>query len=95
MPAVPETTTGASVTHKVLIVDDEKAITELLEDVLEPEPYALISAGSGEEATRLLRVAKRQKQTIDMLEQKYPPKLSDFRVCGRCKAREDSGMRRT
>ena len=40
--------------HKVLIVDDERAITELLQDVLSTEPYELLSAGSAEEALELL-----------------------------------------
>lgn len=41
--------------HKVLIVDDERAITELLQDVLSTEPYELLSAGSAEEALELLK----------------------------------------
>ena len=54
MPVVPEASGRALATHKVLIVDDERAITELLQDVLEPEPYELISAASAEEALKLL-----------------------------------------
>lgn len=40
--------------HKVLIVDDEPAITKMFEDVLSPEPYTIMTAGSAEEALDIL-----------------------------------------
>ena len=40
--------------HKVLIVDDDPTIRDLLKDVLSLEPYAILSAGSAEEALAML-----------------------------------------
>ncbi len=40
--------------QKVLIVDDERTVTDLLQDALSSEPYELISASSAEEALALL-----------------------------------------
>lgn len=40
--------------HKVLIVDDEPTITNLLKDVFANEPYQIISAASAEEALTIL-----------------------------------------
>ncbi len=48
--------------QKVLIVDDERAMTELLEDVLATEPYTLLSARSAEEALQIL-----EEQEIDVV----------------------------
>ncbi|RLB44128.1 MAG: response regulator [Deltaproteobacteria bacterium] len=60
--AVLPRTRGDESTHTVLIVDDEKAITELLEDVLSAEPYELISAGSAEEALEIL-----EQESVDVV----------------------------
>ncbi|HDG97086.1 MAG: response regulator [Deltaproteobacteria bacterium] len=46
----------------VLVVDDETAITELLQDVLFAEPYELLSAGSAEEALEIL-----EKRRVDVV----------------------------
>ena len=40
--------------HTILIVDDEPIITQILTDVLSREPYVILTAGSAEEALRLL-----------------------------------------
>jgi DNA-binding response OmpR family regulator len=40
--------------HKVLIVDDEPIITNLLKDALSREPYSILSASSAEEAFPIL-----------------------------------------
>ena len=48
--------------YTVLVVDDERAITELLEEALSVEPYRLLSAGSAEEALDLL-----EKHHIDVV----------------------------
>ena len=40
--------------HKILIVDDEPAITDLLKDVLSLEPYGILIAASAEEALPIL-----------------------------------------
>ncbi len=48
--------------QKVLIVDDERAVTELLQDVLSTEPYELMSASSAEEALAML-----EQEQIDVV----------------------------
>lgn len=40
--------------HKVMIVDDDLTIRNLLRDALSNEPYAILSAGSAEEAIPIL-----------------------------------------
>lgn len=40
--------------HKILIVDDEQDIRNILVDVFEREPYDVLSAGSGKEALALI-----------------------------------------
>lgn len=40
--------------HKVLIVDDESTIRDLLKDALSNEPYGILSASSAEEALPIL-----------------------------------------
>ena len=43
----------------VLIVDDDRAFRELVADILGPEGYRLLEAGSAEEALRLAEAAQR------------------------------------
>jgi len=40
--------------HTILIVDDEPFITEILTEALSREPYVILTAGSAEDALRLL-----------------------------------------
>ena len=55
--------------HKVLIVDDEPAITDMLKDVLSREPYGILSAGSAEEAFPILA---REKVDVVISDEKMP-----------------------
>ncbi len=48
--------------YTILIVDDELTITEILTEALSREPYVILSAGSAEDALRLL--AQRQVDVI-------------------------------
>lgn len=48
--------------YTILIVDDEPFITEILTEALSREPYVILSAGSAEDALRLL--AQRQVDVI-------------------------------
>ena len=48
--------------HKVLIVDDEPVITDMLKDVLSTEPYEILSSSSGEEALETLA-----KENVDVV----------------------------
>jgi two-component system NtrC family response regulator len=44
-------------THRVLIVDDDDKVREVLRRFLEPEGYEVIQAGSAEDAVRMVEVA--------------------------------------
>ena len=48
--------------HTILIVDDEPTITQILADALSREPYVILTAGSAEEALRLL--ARKQVDVV-------------------------------
>lgn len=55
--------------HKVLIVDDEPIITDLLKDALSREPYGILSASSAEEA---LPILDREKLDVVISDEKMP-----------------------
>jgi two-component system probable response regulator PhcQ len=55
--------------HKVLIVDDEPIITNLLKDALSKEPYGILSASSAEEA---LPILDREKLDVVISDEKMP-----------------------
>lgn len=55
--------------HKVLIVDDEPIITNLLKDALSREPYGILSASSAEEA---LPILDREKLDVVISDEKMP-----------------------
>ena len=46
--------------NKILVVDDEKEIRELLEIYLKNEGYQVIKAASGEEALKILKLAPKR-----------------------------------
>ena len=52
--------------NKILIVDDEKAITILMEQIFSRAGYEVKSAGSGEEALELLKKDKIQVMFLDL-----------------------------
>jgi two-component system probable response regulator PhcQ len=55
--------------HKVLIVDDEHIITDLLKDALSREPYGILSASSAEEA---LPILDRERLDVVISDEKMP-----------------------
>jgi two-component system probable response regulator PhcQ len=55
--------------HKVLIVDDEPIITNLLKDALSREPYSILSASSAEEAFPIL---DQEKLDVVISDEKMP-----------------------
>lgn len=55
--------------HKVMIVDDEPVITEMMEDVLSREPYSVLSARSAEEA---LATLTREQVDVVISDEKMP-----------------------
>ena len=62
--------------HKVLVVDDEPTITELLKDALSREPNIILSAGSAEEALSMLA---REQVDVVISDERMPGMLgSEF-----------------
>lgn len=45
-------------THTILVVDDEQALTDVLANILEYHGYAVLIAGDGQEALEIIREAK-------------------------------------
>jgi len=73
--------------HKVLVVDDEKAIHSYLQKKLEKLGYTVYTAQDGEEALRLIYS---HPPDIILLDVKLP-RLSGIEVCKRLKS--DDGTR--
>jgi DNA-binding response OmpR family regulator len=71
---------------KVLVVDDELAIRELLDIFLTGEEYEVILASNGEEALEL--VEKEQPKAV-LLDIKMPG-INGIEVCRRLKAKDES-----
>lgn len=67
---------------KVLIVDDEEDILDLLEYNLEKEGYKVIKALDGEEALRKARVEKPDMVVLDIM----MPKLDGIETCRKIRA---------
>lgn len=71
--------------EKILIVDDEKDMLQVINDVLSPEHYHLINAVSGEHALKIL-----EKEKIDlMLLDLNMPGIGGYEVCRRVKKLPD------
>jgi CheY-like chemotaxis protein len=62
----------------ILVVDDAPMIRELLKAVLEPAGYAVLEAGDGEEALRLLKNNRVDLSIIDI----FLPKKGGLQVMG-------------
>lgn len=62
---------------KILVVDDEQELTELLKDYLEREQFEVITCGEGEEAIALFKRYEPQLIVLDVM----LPKLSGIEVC--------------
>jgi CheY-like chemotaxis protein len=62
----------------ILVVDDTPMIRELLKAVLEPAGYAVLEAGDGEEALRLLKNNRVDLSIIDI----FLPKKGGLQVMG-------------
>ena len=54
---------------RVLVVDDERAILEMIEDILRAEGYEVAAAADGEEAIRLL---ERWRPAVLLLDMRMP-----------------------
>lgn len=62
---------------RILIVEDEQEIAELLKDYLEEEQFEVIVAGDGPEGVRLFRECRPQLTILDIM----LPKLNGMEVC--------------
>jgi CheY-like chemotaxis protein len=75
--------------HKVLVVDDEASVLSSLRRLLRREPYDLITAGSGEEALRLL-----EKQPVPLiLSDQRMPGMTGIELLGEVRRRWPDTMR--
>lgn len=72
--------------EKVLVVDDEKEIRNLLSDFLTREGYEVLVAANGHEA---LELASRDHPHVILLDIKMPG-MDGIETCGRLKAKEDT-----
>ncbi|UCG11002.1 MAG: response regulator [Deltaproteobacteria bacterium] len=70
--------------EKVLIVDDESVVRELLADFLKDEGYEVIAAASGDEA---IGKVERENPDLILLDLKMPG-ISGIELCRRFKAEE-------
>ena len=70
--------------QKILVVDDERVIRDILHDVLVNEGYDVVLASNGEEAVKL---AKRENPRVILLDIKMPG-VNGIEVCKRLKAEE-------
>ncbi len=67
---------------KILVVDDEVNITQILEFSIGSEGYQVITASNGEEA---IDVAKREQPNLIILDIMMP-KIDGYEACRRIKA---------
>ena len=71
----------------IMVVDDEPPITKVIEDILKPEGYKMVSVSSGEEALDELKKSKPDLILIDF----YMPGISGRELCE--KIRADSNLK--
>lgn len=67
---------------KIMAVDDEESILELIRAVLEAENYEVITAGSGDECLEKLKTVKPDLILLDMM----MPGMSGREVCEKIRA---------
>jgi len=68
---------------KILVVDDDRAIRDLLKEKLENSKYAVITASSGEEALAICKDSPVDLILLDIA----MPQMDGYQTCG--KLRED------
>ena len=66
-----------NVLTKVLVIDDDKEMTELLKVILEPNTFDVISANSGQEGIPLLKEQNPDVIVLDLL----MPDMDGWQVC--------------
>jgi len=73
---------------RILVVDDIPANVRLLEAVLEPRGYDVVSAGDGTVALELVESAKPDLVLLDVM----MPQLDGYAVCRRLREREETAV---
>ncbi|MBK8576705.1 MAG: response regulator [Elusimicrobia bacterium] len=66
-------------TARILVVEDDRAVSGLLESIFDKESYRVSLAGNGEEGLRLARLERPDMILLDVL----MPGLNGFEVCQR------------
>lgn len=87
-PSIARRQKGLTVTAKILVVDDEPAILDLLVRILERDGYEPITATNGLEA---LELVEREAPDLILLDVTMP-KLDGFAVCKRLKDNEQTAL---
>jgi adenylate cyclase len=73
---------------KILVVDDVPQNVRLLEAVLAPRGYDVITATNGDSALRLIESEEPDLVLLDVV----MPQLDGYEVCRRLRAREETAM---
>ena len=73
---------------KILVVDDIPANVRLLEAVLEPRGYDVVSAGDGKVALELVETARPDLVLLDVV----MPQLDGYAVCRQLRKREETAV---
>jgi len=71
------TRSGGSVRSKILIIDDDREMTELLKIVLEPQSFIVETANTGKEGIELLKQFDPDVVVMDLL----MPGMDGFEMC--------------
>lgn len=66
----------------IMIVDDEEPVCKVVEDILKPEGYNVVSAYSGDEALDKLKKVKTDLMLIDF----FMPRMSGRELCEKIRA---------
>lgn len=72
--------------HRILVVEDERRMRELIADYLEEEGFEVVQAGHGEEAIAKLRVHPPGLIILDIM----MPGMDGFEVCRRIREESDA-----
>jgi len=69
---------------KILVIEDEKELAEMMKIVLEKEGYSIELAGDGEEGLNKAKALKPDLITLDVM----MPKMNGYEVCNQLKSDE-------
>ena len=72
--------------HRILVVDDEMYIVNILDFSLESEGFEVLSAANGEEALRVAMETVPDLVILDVM----MPKIDGFEVCRALKAKDET-----